>query len=143
MIEVRSMGWVSYLEDIKKQAEHLEQLCQAISTGQYPATDGYRAKVMDIAKAVRRQIGDLENVLRLLSPESQRIVNEILHLRKENDRIEKENAQLRSNLKEAYVQNEKLREERDEERKKFRFVVRTYTEGGITKLVRYLGRISH
>lgn len=95
------MGWVSYLEDIKKQAEHLEKLCQGISTGQFPATDGYRAKVMDIAKAVRRQIGDLEQVLRLLSPESLRIVNHILNLRKENDRIERENAQLRSSLKEA------------------------------------------
>lgn len=137
------MGWPSYLEDIKKRAEDLEKLCHGISVGQLPVTDGYRAKVLDSAKAVWRQIGELEQVLRHLPPESQRILSENLYLRKEDERIEKENAQLRDDLKRAYLKIEQMKGERDEERKKLKFITTLYREGGITKLLKYLSRISH
>jgi len=135
------MGWVSYLEDIHKRTEELETAIEQIRSGQIPYVDGNRARVVDIARAIRSLVGELQATLRRLGPEDSQRVDEILGFKERITTLESENKWMSTKLKEAFEQISRLRKERDGERKKFQFVVTKFREGGIVEVRRYLMNI--
>ena len=132
------MGWVSYFEDIEKRTSELEDTIERIQMGEIPFIDGNRSKAVDIAKQIRTLVRDLEATIRRLGSEDGRVLGDILDLEERIAKLTSENEWQSNQLKKAFEQICKLREERDEDRKKFQFVVNKFNEGGITEVRRYL-----
>lgn len=137
------MGWPSYLEDIKKRAEDLDELCHQIGSGHLPYTDKNRGRITDIAKHIRRQVDELQYLLRHLEPEDGRRLDEVLGLREELSRAQKDRDCFERRLKEAELQVEKLKNERDEEKQKHQFTIRKFLREGPHALRTYLSRLGY
>ena len=122
------MGWVSYLEDIQKHAEDLERLIERIHLGEIPYVDENRAKVVDITKQIRVMVGRLEKTLRNLGPDDQAIIDENVSSKQLIAKLNVENQRLESDLKQAYEQANKFKEQFEDEWKKHRFTINKYIE---------------
>ena len=63
------MGWASYLEDIRKRFEELDDFVQGIETGAISYTPTARGRLSDIFRHLRLRVANLERPLRQLGPD--------------------------------------------------------------------------
>jgi septal ring factor EnvC (AmiA/AmiB activator) len=135
------MGWVSYLEDLKKKADDLDEIIDRIHRGEIAYVDENRLKVRDISRALRSQVANLEKTLRQLGPADQEIVEENLELKERASKLMAANQNLELDLKKAFETNAKLRGEREDEKSKHQFTIKMILDSDISEVRRYARKI--
>ena len=132
------MGWVSYLEDIKKRAEDLEAIVEQIQRGDIAYTDENRARVKTISRQIWTLVGNLEKTLRSLGPADNEIIDENVNLKQEQSKLIANKERLESELKKAYEQVAKFKEDCEDEKLKHRFTIDKILHEGLSEVRHYL-----
>ncbi|MGA3286396.1 MAG: hypothetical protein ABSD46_03105 [Bacteroidota bacterium] len=132
------MGWVSYLEDIKKRAEDLEAIVEQIHRGDIAYTDKNRARVKTISRQIWTLVGNLEKTLRSLGPADIEIIDENVSLKEERTKLITHKEHLESELKKAYEQVAKFKEDCEDEKLKHRFTIDKILHEGLSEVRHYL-----
>jgi chromosome segregation ATPase len=135
------MGWVSYLEDIKKKAEELDNLVKEIETGSIPYTDTARGRVSDISRHIRIQVASLERTLLKLGVDDQNVINEILEFGEKVNNLTSEKEKVETELKRAYEKVSEFKQDQELEKKKFEYAANLFLRKGPHVFSEYLTRI--
>lgn len=137
------MGWVSYVEDIKRRFEELDDLVQGIESGSIPYTDTVRGRLSDISRHLRVRIANLERTLRQLGPDDKKLIEDVVESGEKVEDITREKERIENELKKAYEQVGKFKDERDDHRQRFEYVARLFIDKSGLALRHYLIQIGY
>ena len=137
------MGWVSYLEDIKKRAEDLDDIVERIHRGDIAYTDENRGPIKTISRQIWTLVGNLEKTLRSLGPADIEIIEENVSLKEERSKLVTHKEHLESELKKAYELVNKFKEECDDEKLKHKFTIDKFLHAGLSEVRHYLHSLGH
>ena len=98
------MGWVSFVEDLKKNAEELDELVAGIESGSIPYSDTAHGKLSDISRNLRLRVAKLEQTLRQLGPDDQKLIEDVVESGEKVEDIMRERERIEKELKKAYEQ---------------------------------------